>query len=144
MKVLIVDDSSQMRGMMRQFLPSNADEIYECEDGIDALEYYEKFLPDWVLMDWEMKQMNGLKATKRIIGKFPDAKILLVTQYNDIELREAATEAGACGFVLKENLAELRQFLAAPVDPVEPPPIFSDGKSGRNKVTAAQTARTEL
>ncbi len=68
-----------------------------------------------------MKQMNGLKATKQIIGKFPEAKILLVTQYNDGELREAATEAGACGFVLKENLAELRQFLHAPVDPVEPP-----------------------
>ena len=38
MKVLIVDDNSQMRGMMRQFLPSTAGEICECEDGIDALE----------------------------------------------------------------------------------------------------------
>jgi len=132
MKVLIVDDSSQMRGMMRQFLPSNAGEIYECEDGIDALEYYEKFLPDWVLMDWEMKQMNGLEATKQINGKFPEAKILLVTQYNDGELREAASEAGAYGLVLKEDLAELRRLLAAPV---EPPPIISDGKSGRNTRT---------
>ncbi len=115
MKVLIVDDSSQMRGMMRQFLPSTAGEICECEDGIDALEYYEKFLPDWVLMDWEMKRMNGLEATKQIIGKFPEAKILLVTQYNDRELRAAAAEAGAYGFVLKENLAELRQFLAVQI-----------------------------
>jgi two-component system response regulator DegU len=115
MKVLIVDDSSQMRRMMRQFLPADAAEIRECEDGIDALEYYEKFLPDWVLMDWQMKQMNGLEATRQIIGKFPEAKILLVTQYNDRELREAATEAGVCGFVLKENLAELRRFLAAPM-----------------------------
>ncbi len=112
MKVLIVDDSSQMRGMMRQFLPSNAGEICECEDGIDALEYYEKFLPDWVLMDWEMKQMNGLEATKQIIGKFPEAKILLVTQYNDRELRAAASEAGVYAFVLKEDLAELRRLLA--------------------------------
>ena len=113
MKVLIVDDSSQMRQMMRQFLPSTADKICECEDGIDALEYYEKFHPDWVLMDWEMKRMNGLKATRKIIGKYPAAKILLVTQYNDGELREAAAEAGASGFVLKENLAELNQYLAA-------------------------------
>ena len=112
MKVLIVDDSLQMRGMMRQFLPSNADEICECEDGIDALEYYERFLPDWVLMDWEMKQMNGLEATKQIIGKFPEAKILLVTQYNDRELRAAASEAGVYAFVLKEDLAELRRLLA--------------------------------
>lgn len=115
MKVLIVDDSSRMRGMMRQYLPPAADEICECEDGIDALACYEKFLPDWVLMDWEMKRMNGLKATKKIIGKYPNAKILLVTQYNDVELREAATEAGACGFVLKDDLAELRRLLAAPV-----------------------------
>ncbi len=113
MKVLIVDDSSQMRSMMRQFLPASADEICECEDGIDALEFYEKFLPDWVLMDWEMKRMNGLKATRQIIGKYPNAKILLVTQYNKDELREAASEAGACGFVLKEDLAELRRLLAA-------------------------------
>jgi two-component system response regulator DegU len=111
MKVLIVDDSSPMRRMMRQFLPSNAGEICECEDGIDALEYYERFLPDWVLMDWEMKQMNGLEATKQIISKFPEAKILLVTQYNDRELRAAASEAGVCGFVLKEDLAELRRLL---------------------------------
>ena len=111
MKVLIVDDSPQMRRMMRQFLPADADEIRECEDGIDALEFYEKFLPDWVLMDWEMKQMNGLKATRQIIGKYPNAKILLVTQYNKDELREAASEAGAYGFVLKENLTELRRIL---------------------------------
>ena len=62
-----------------------------------------------------MKQMNGLEATKQIIGKYPEAKILLVTQYNDRELREAASEAGACGFVLKEDLAELRRFLALPI-----------------------------
>lgn len=117
MKFLIVDDSSQMRLMMRQFLPLDAGEICECEDGIDALACYENFLPDWVLMDWEMKEMNGLKATRKIIGKFPEAKILLVTQHNDIELREAAAEAGASGFVLKEDLAELRRFLAAPVEP---------------------------
>ena len=114
MKVLIVDDSSRMRGMMRQFLLDDAGEIRECEDGIDALACYEKFLPDWVLMDWEMKQMNGLEATKQIIGKYPDAKIVLVTQYNDREIRAAASEAGICGFFLKEDLAELRRFLAAP------------------------------
>ncbi len=113
MKILIVDDSSQMRAMMRRFLPANAGEIRECEDGIDALACYEQFLPDWVLMDWEMKQMNGLNATKQIISKFPEAKIVFVTQHDDRDLREAAAEAGVCGFVLKENLAELRRLLAA-------------------------------
>lgn len=114
MKVLIVDDSLQMRRMIRRFLPADTEEVRECEDGIDALACYERFLPDWVLMDWQMKRMNGLKATRQIINKFPEAKILLVTQYNDRELREAASEAGAYGFVLKENLAELRRLIAAP------------------------------
>ncbi len=110
MKVLIVDDSSQMRGMMRQFLPSNAGEICECEDGIDALACYEQFLPDWVLMDWEMKQMNGLTATRSIIDAFPTARILMVTQYSDQELRRAANEAGACGFFPKDDLLDLSEF----------------------------------
>jgi len=88
-----------------------AEVVGECADGADALAGYEATRPDWVLMDWEMKRMNGLKATRQIIGKYPNAKILLVTQYNDRELREAASEAGAYGFVLKENLAELRRIL---------------------------------
>lgn len=111
MKVLIVDDNSQMREMMKNYLPSVAGEICECEDGINALASYEKFLPDWVLMDWQMKRMDGLTATRQIIGNFPEARVLLVTQYNDHELREAALEAGACGFILKENLSELREIL---------------------------------
>ncbi len=136
MKVLIVDDSSRMRGMMCRYLPAAAKEIHECEDGFDALDCYERFLPDRVLMDWEMKRMNGLKATRKIVGKYPDAKILPFTLYTDIELRETTAEAGACGFVLKEDLAELRQFLAASVEP----PIFTDGESGKEKINEALPA----
>jgi NarL family two-component system response regulator LiaR len=62
-------------------------------------------------MDWEMKHMNGLKAIKGIIRQYPNAKILLVTNYDDAELRTAATEAGAFGFVLKEDLADLQRML---------------------------------
>ncbi len=115
LKVLIVDNNRQARTMIKHYLHELADVVAECADGADALDCYEKNRPDWVLMDWEMKQMNGLEATKQIIGKFPEAKILIVTQYNDRELRAAAFEAGVCGFVLKEDLAELRRFLAVPV-----------------------------
>ena len=111
MKFLIVDDNERARCMIRKYLCGLSDDFRECDDGFDALRCYEETLPDWVLMDWEMKRMNGLKATRQIIGKYPNAKILLVTQYNDRELREAASEAGAYGFVLKENLAELRRIL---------------------------------
>ncbi len=64
-------------------------------------------------------RMNRLKATRRIFGKYPNAKSLLVTQYNDRELREAASEAGAYGFVLKKGLSELHRFLVAPVEQLQ-------------------------
>jgi hypothetical protein len=50
-------------------------------------------------------------ATKHIIADFPAARVLIFTQYNDEELKEAARDAGARGFVLKDDLLGLRSFL---------------------------------
>lgn len=110
-KILIVDDNAEMRQMTRFFLRDSSFEFEECADGADALACYEAIRPDWVLMDWEMRRMDGLTATRRIIEKHPQARILMVTQYDQKELREAATKAGARGFVLKEDLRALRVFL---------------------------------
>ncbi len=110
MKILIVDDHQGMREMMRSFLPESFDAICECDDGFDALDCYRAFLPNWVLMDWKMKRMDGITATRQIIGSFPEARIVLITQHDDRELRATALEAGACGFVLKDELIELRKF----------------------------------
>jgi CheY-like chemotaxis protein len=111
MKVLIVDDNEQARQMIRHYLHKLSDEFRECADGAEAVSAYAEFLPDWVLMDWEMKQVNGLIATRNIIADFPDAKVLMVTNYDEKDLRQAATEAGARGFVLKDDLLSLHLFL---------------------------------
>ena len=95
--------------MTRFFLRDLAIDFEECADGADALQCYEKTRPDWVLMDWEMRRMNGLAATREIIGKYPQAKILIITQHDDEQLKEAAQKAGAKGFILKENLLDLRR-----------------------------------
>ncbi len=95
--------------MTKFFLRDLPFEFEECKDGADALDCYEQTRPDWVLMDWEMKRMDGLTATRQIIEKYPHAKILMVTQYDDEQLKEAAQKAGASGFVLKENLMDLRR-----------------------------------
>ncbi len=110
MKVLIVDDSEQARRMIKRYLCELTDEFCECADGADALETYKAFMPDWVLMDWEMKQMDGLEATRGIVNCFPTARILMVTQYSDRELSRAANEAGACGFFPKDDLLDLSEF----------------------------------
>ena len=107
--ILIVDDHAETRRMTRFFLHDLPFDFSECADGADALDCYEKTRSDWVLMDWEMKRMDGLTATRKIIEKHPQARILMVTQYDDEQLKEAATKAGARGFVLKENLLDLRR-----------------------------------
>ncbi|MEO8072829.1 MAG: response regulator transcription factor [Acidobacteriota bacterium] len=111
MKILIVEDNTQTIQHLRLWLGDLASEIIECEDGAEALECYRKCFPDWVLMDWEMKRMDGLTATREIISAYPAAKILIVTLHNKNELQTAAEKAGACGFICKDNLQTLRQFL---------------------------------
>lgn len=54
--------------------------------------------------------MDGITATRRIVQTFPTARIVIVTHYDDVRLRNAAREAGACGYVLKDNLIEVRRF----------------------------------
>jgi len=109
-RVLIVDDSRPMRELIKMTLAGVAEVVGECADGADALAGYEETRPDWVLMDWEMRT-DGLTATRRIVKAHPEARILIVTQHDDEELREAAIEAGARGFVLKDDLLALSSFL---------------------------------
>jgi DNA-binding NarL/FixJ family response regulator len=86
-----------MRRMIRRLVMDLADEIGECGDGAEALAMYSELRPDWVLMDIEMKQTNGIVATRQIKADFPTARIVMVTNYDDATLREAARAAGACG-----------------------------------------------
>lgn len=97
--------------MIRRFLADLAAEINETDDGESAFDAYAVFQPDWVLMDIEMKHTNGIIATERIRAVYPQANIVIVTSYDDDCLRERAAAAGARGYVLKENLLDLRSML---------------------------------
>ena len=109
-RVLIVDDSRQLRELIKMTLAGVAEVVGECADGAEALGCYEASQPEWVLMDWEMKT-DGLTATRRIIKAHPEARILIVTNHDDGELRDAAIEAGARGVVSKDDLLALGSFL---------------------------------
>lgn len=111
MKVLIVDDNEKVRLLLRDHLPAAADEVYECTDGDEALSFFRQHQPDWVLMDQEMPNTDGITAIRAIIAEFPKANICMVTAFDDADLREEALAAGACGFVLKDNLLELESIL---------------------------------
>ncbi len=111
MKVLIVEDNPKMRQMIADFIADKFGEIYECADGDQAFAFYERHLPDWVFMDWQMPNKDGITATREIIADYPAAKICLVTNFEDDFLMSEALEAGAKGFVLKRNLSKLQSFL---------------------------------
>jgi two-component system response regulator DegU len=117
MKIMIVEDNPQMRQMIREVVADLAEAVTECADGREAVAAYaaQQFSgEDRVLMDLQMPGIGGLEATRGIRAAFPEAQVIIVTQYDDQHWRSAAAEAGACGYVLKENLLELRRMLKKP------------------------------
>jgi len=108
--LLIVEDNASMRRLIKSVVADLAVAIHECKDGSEALAAYEEFLPEWVVMDVEMKEKDGLTATREIMETHPEAKILILTKYDSGRLREQAEQAGASKFVLKEDLLSIRQI----------------------------------
>lgn len=95
--------------MLKSLVADLASPVYECSDGKDALALYQEFHPDFVLMDISMKGLDGIAATRQIVAIDAQAQVIIVTNYDDDAIREAARSAGARGYVLKENLLEVRQ-----------------------------------
>ena len=111
MKLLIVDDHVAMRRMIGRVVNDMVSDIEECGDGSEAVAAYTKYRPDGVLMDIEMSCVDGITATREILIAFPSAKVVIVSKHDDQQIREAARKAGACGYVLKENLMAIRELL---------------------------------
>jgi two-component system response regulator DegU len=109
--LLIAEDKEKMRRLLKSLLGDLVSAVWECSDGAEALAAYRRHRPDFVLMDIQMKLMDGITATQRIKAVDPAARIIIVTDYDQAELREAARQAGACAYVSKENLLELVRFL---------------------------------
>jgi len=112
MEILIIEDNAGMRRLIRSLIGDLADAVHECEDGTQALDAYRRHRPDWVLMDIKMPGLDGIAASSQITLADPEAKIVIVTDYDDERLRAAARNAGAREYVSKERLLELRPILS--------------------------------
>jgi CheY-like chemotaxis protein len=112
-KILIADDDARIRQILRQTVAGLASAVFEARDGGEAIAICATERPDWVLMDMRMKPIDGLRATAAIKARFPEMRVIIVTQYDDAELRAEALRVGACAYVLKENLHELPGILTS-------------------------------
>jgi DNA-binding NarL/FixJ family response regulator len=83
----------------------------ECGDGLEAIAAFAQHRPDWVLMDIEMKPVDGLAATRQIKAHWPEAKVIFVTSYDQPRFREAASQLKVEGYVIKDNLEQINQIV---------------------------------
>ena len=103
-KVLVVDDQEELANEIAEILKT--DETLEVVgtalDGVDALQKMSENTPDVVLLDIRMPNMNGVVATSRIKNEYPDAKVLILTTFDDSDYILNAINNGASGYLLKD------------------------------------------
>jgi DNA-binding NarL/FixJ family response regulator len=110
-KLLIVDDHPRIRQAIREILATPDTEVRECASGYEAIRVAGDFQPDTVTMDVYMPGISGFEAVRGIRGVCPGVRAIIVSSIDDPVLRAAAAKAGAAGYVLKQNLADLRSVL---------------------------------
>jgi DNA-binding NarL/FixJ family response regulator len=118
-RVLIADDQVLVRGGFRMILEAQNDieVVAEAGDGLEAVERARETVPDVVLMDIRMPELDGLEATRRLLAGDGRSRVLILTTFGADEYVYEAMKAGASGFMLKdvkpEQLAEAVRVVAA-------------------------------
>ncbi len=102
-RVLLVDDHQMMREGLRVLLSGAPDiEIVgEASDGRTALDLVRTLLPDVVVMDIGMPELNGVEATRQIRAEHEGVQVIALSTHTDKSYVHHMLEAGACGYVLK-------------------------------------------
>lgn len=104
-KLVIVDDDFLVASSLETILNAH-DKIQVLatgNDGEDAIRLYQKYQPDVLLVDIQMKRVSGLEASRQILAQYPEAKILLLTTFSDDEYIVKALQIGAKGYLLKQD-----------------------------------------
>lgn len=115
-RVMLVDDHTMVRRGLATFLKvfDDLELAGEAANGEDAIQLCARVLPDVVLMDMVMPDMDGVTATQAIRQQFPAVQVIALTSFKDKGLVQDALEAGAIGYLLKDVSAdELAQAIRA-------------------------------
>lgn len=106
-KILIVDDAAFMRMMIKDILSKNGFEVVgEAENGARAVEKYRELLPDLVIMDITMPEVDGIEAVKEIKKINGECKIIMCSAMGQQAMVIESIQAGARDFIVKPFQAE--------------------------------------
>jgi CheY-like chemotaxis protein len=109
---LIVDDNPDIRKLIIQTICGCGDDFRECSDGDEVIDSYENFSPDLLLMDIRMKNISGLISASQLTEKYPESRVIIISDYDTPSFKKAALAAGALAFFSKENLLEVKNYIA--------------------------------
>jgi DNA-binding NarL/FixJ family response regulator len=115
-RVLLADDHAVVRDGLRALLEESEDieVVGLCADGLETVRQARQLQPDVVVMDVAMPRLNGIEATRRVLGTDPETRVLILTQHEDATYMLDAMWAGASGYLLKRDAgAELAQTIRA-------------------------------
>jgi DNA-binding NarL/FixJ family response regulator len=134
-RLMVVDDHATVRAGLTKLLEMNADitVVAQASDGDEAIELVGVHRPDVVLMDLSMRRMNGVEATQQIVNRWPDTRVIGLTSFSDQERVITMLDAGACGYLLKED---------EPVDLIRGIRVAADGQSPLAPRAAAALLRS--
>lgn len=129
--VLVVDDHPIVRrGLSAEInLDPDMQVVGEAHNGVEAVSMARSLMPDVILMDLVMPEMDGIEATKAIIAENPNANILVLTSFTEEENIYSAIKAGASGFIFKDRRPD--ELLRAITDIESGVPMLSPGMTRR-------------
>lgn len=107
-RMVLADDHALFRQSLKSMLERQKDFIVvgEARNGREVVELAEKEKPDIVLMDIGMPDLNGIEATKRIVGKNGTVKVIALSMHGDGQFVSRMLKAGASGYLLKDSIFE--------------------------------------
>jgi DNA-binding NarL/FixJ family response regulator len=127
-RILIVEDNVFFLQFLKETLHARLPlaDILEAGNGKEALQKTEAFSPDAVFMDLRLPGENGLDVTRKIKAQYPDIIVVILTDYDLPEYRQAATQSGADHFLSKDSFLKM-------INAISPGRNMDQGHSNSNR-----------